>query len=122
MKKNNEVFLEDIIKVCEDKQAKEIKVYKLKDDFLADFLLILSANNFIHCKAISNDILATAKKFQEKYAGSEINCSPNVSGKPDSGWLIIDFNVFMVHIFIKDLRDYYKLDDFLENKAVIFHY
>lgn len=34
----------------------------------------------------------------------------NVEGTPDSGWVLLDYGDFVVHVFRADVREFYDLD------------
>jgi ribosome-associated protein len=109
----NEKFLAEIVKICDQKKAQNIKAYQFKDFWVVDYAVIATANNAIQVKAVVGDLLVKFKKQ---------GVLPNMSGKPDSGWVILDFNSIMVHIFVGELREYYQLDRLFEKRAVVFHY
>jgi ribosome-associated protein len=66
-----------------------------------DFFIITSGNSQVHCRSLARDI--------EKYLVTTPLRSRN---KPDinSGWIILDYDDIVVHIFTHELRDYYQLE------------
>jgi ribosome-associated protein len=70
----------------------------------------LLADYFVLCNADSppqfNAILDEVEK-QTKAAGSR---HLHVEGKPDSGWVLVDYGDVVVHIFDPELRAYYNLE------------
>ena len=42
-----------------------------------------------------------------------------IEGTPDSGWIIVDYGDIVVHIFDTDLRQYYKLEELLDEGKVL---
>ena len=63
--------------------------------------LITTANSFIHCKAIAKDL--------RKYLLSS-GLKERSKSDLDSGWIILDFDEIIVHIFTEQLREYYQLE------------
>ncbi len=66
-----------------------------------DFFIITSGNSQVHCRSLARDI--------EKFLGT----TPlRGRSKPDinSGWIILDYDDLVVHIFTHELRDYYQLE------------
>ena len=35
----------------------------------------------------------------------------SLEGKPEAGWLVVDYGDIVVHLFDQDLRHYYKLEE-----------
>lgn len=88
-----------------DKKAEDILVLDLRGiSTFTDFFVICSGTSEPHLKAISNEI-------QDKMR-TEHNARPYaVDGYPTSQWIIVDFNDVLIHIFHKDKRGYYGLED-----------
>jgi ribosome-associated protein len=92
----------DCARKLEEKKAEDtllLEVIEINPYF--DFFIITSGNSQVHCRSLARDI--------EKYLAS----TPLKSrGKPDmnSGWIILDYDDIVVHIFTHELRDYYQLE------------
>ena len=76
---------------------------------IADNIIVISASNSIHLKALVDAILRFFKKNKNEtlkqldYIG--------VSGKPESKWVILDFNNVLIHIMEKEIREQYDFDN-----------
>ncbi len=66
-----------------------------------NYFLIMSGKNRIHLDALRDRIMEFASKNGVPHYGHE--------GKPDSGWIIIDFGDLIVHIFLPEMRGFYNL-------------
>ena len=42
-----------------------------------------------------------------------------IEGKPDAGWLVVDYGDIVVHLFDEDLRRYYKLEELWKEGKVL---
>jgi ribosome-associated protein len=42
-----------------------------------------------------------------------------IEGKPDAGWLVVDYGDIVVHLFDEDLRHYYKLEELWKDGKVL---
>jgi ribosome-associated protein len=42
-----------------------------------------------------------------------------VEGKPEGGWLVLDYGSVVVHLFAPDMRDYYRLEDLWSEGKVL---
>jgi len=68
----------------------------------SDFFVICSGENERQLRAI-------AERLQEELRDEDIR-PRRVEGTPRSGWMVIDFNDAIVHIFDTELRDFYKME------------
>ncbi len=66
-----------------------------------DFFIITTGNSQVHCRSLAREI--------EKYLSTTPLKGRN---KPElnSGWIILDYDDIVVHIFTHELRDYYQLE------------
>ncbi|OHD64770.1 MAG: ribosome silencing factor [Spirochaetes bacterium RBG_13_51_14] len=88
--------------VLSEKKGLDIVIMDLRcvNSYL-DYFLIATGNSRIHCRSMARD----AEKFIHSKGLRQRN-------KPDyeSGWIILDFNELIVHIFTHELREYYQLE------------
>lgn len=78
---------------------------------VTDFHLLATGRNTAQLKAMANETARAIKTARR--------AAPRASGTPDSGWEIIDAGELIVHIFDREHRDYYRLEE-LWNDANIF--
>lgn len=79
---------------------------------LADYFVIGSAVSRRQTKAIVNAIIDEAK--------SGFDVKPRrVEGEPDSGWVLMDYEDVVVHLFAPEAREYYDLEGFWEDAQVV---
>ena len=71
---------------------------------IADYFVICTANSTVQMGAIANGILGEAR--------DEIGLRGQVEGKPSDGWMALDFKHVLVHVFLPEKRDYYRLEEF----------
>lgn len=96
-------FLDQLIKYLDDKHAKNIEVLDTsKRSQEVDFMLVITALNAPHLKAIND--------YVEKFCFEHDYPLVRREGEPQSGWMILDFRDFFVHIFDKDTREFYDLE------------
>ena len=69
-----------------------------------DFFVICSANSEPQLKAIANEIEARLKEDHKLRATA-------VDGFPASQWIVLDFLEVVIHIFHRDKRGFYSLED-----------
>ena len=71
-----------------------------------DYIVICSAESDRQLDAIHREILDTLKKNSVLPYKSE--------GSSDSGWMLMDYFGVVIHIFSRELRDYYSLESVFE--------
>ena len=69
----------------------------------ADYFIIVTALSRSHLKQLKEEIPYNLKKDTSELPNT-------VEGDPDSGWIIIDYNDIIVHLFSKEKRDFYDLE------------
>ena len=69
-----------------------------------DFFVICSAASEPQLKAIANEIETRLKEDYDIRPGA-------VDGFPASQWIVIDYLQVVVHIFHRDKREFYSLED-----------
>ena len=71
-----------------------------------DYIVICSAETDRQLDAIQREILDTLKK--------ESAAPFKTEGDSESGWILLDYLGVVVHLFSRELRDYYSLDSVYE--------
>lgn len=69
-----------------------------------DFFIICSGTSEPHLKAIASEL---REKLREDYDVKPLA----VDGFPVSQWVVADYSDVVVHIFNRDKRDFYSLED-----------
>jgi ribosome-associated protein len=72
----------------------------------ADYFVICSGESIRQVKAIADSVAETLKKEGLQPLHEE--------GTPESGWILLDYNDVVVHVFSSAERDYYQLDQLWE--------
>lgn len=95
-------ILELLTKALDDKKALDIKILDIREisDF-ADYFLICSANNPNQLKTLLETVEETLEKEQVDY---------KTEGRNHSGWILVDCNDFIVHIFTAIEREFYNIE------------
>jgi len=100
------------VEAASDKQANNIVLLDTRSVCtFADYFLICSGESEKQIKAIYDEIEHVLKKAGERPCYRE--------GSTDSGWLLLDYGDFIVHIFAPAEREYYQLDELWGNAAPI---
>jgi ribosome-associated protein len=88
----------------EEKKGEDILLLDIRE--LADF-----AEYFVICTGTSDRMLqALADDLTEKvWKGDQLR--GRMEGRPQEGWVLVDYGDIVVHIFSPDRRSYYRLED-----------
>lgn len=95
-----------IIKGMEEKKASDIVVMDLRKikNSVTDFFVICSGSSDTQLDAISKSIEEEVHKAGETPAW-------RVEGKANGQWVLMDYVNVVAHIFLKDQRDFYGLEE-----------
>lgn len=100
------------VEAASDKQANNIVLLDTRSVCtFADYFLICSGESERQIKAIYDEIEHVLKKAGTRPCYRE--------GSTDSGWLLLDYGDFIVHIFAPAEREYYQLDELWSGAAPI---
>lgn len=105
-KMSPEIFNTLIVSAIQDIKGKDIAVFDLRELDMAsnDFFIICHGTSKTQLTGIINNI--------EKKVYEETGIRPNHSeGKQGTSWMLVDYFSVIVHIFTKDKREFYKLED-----------
>ncbi len=96
-----------IVDIASDKQATDIVLLDTREVCgFADYFVICTGESNRQVKAIIDAVSETLKKEGVKPLHEE--------GTPDSGWVLLDYNDVIFHVFASFERDYYQLDKLWE--------
>ena len=102
MKKDLEI-IKQVVTFLDDRKAEDIVAIDLREHSnIADYFIIATGANKPHLKALYDGLQRLFKDAGFKGYQKE--------GVPDSGWMIMDYNGVMVHIFERELREFYDLE------------
>jgi len=92
-----------VVNALDNKKAVDIKLLRTRDvTILADYFVICSANSSTQLKTLSDEVEKTLKEKGEAPLRRE--------GRRYGGWVLIDFGCVVVHLFLKETRDFYTLE------------
>lgn len=103
----DKIKLEAIMQWLTDKKAENIRVYDVEErsDY-TDLIIVCEGSADLHNKAIASHVVEMAKA-----AGLGVLSK---AGIEYGQWVLIDIGDVIVHIFLSETRDYYKIDELFE--------
>ena len=100
-----------IVKALDDKKANDIEVIKINElTIVADYFVIATANSNTHIRSLADEV-----EYQLEEAGIKLD---HAEGRA-TGWVLLEFEGVVVHIFLEDARSYYNLERLWEDGTKI---
>ncbi len=101
-----------IVKALDDKKATDIKVIKIDTlTTLCDYFIIATQTSSTGVKSSAEEV-----EFKCKEAGITIN---SAEGYSSANWILLDFYDVVCHVFHKDTREFYNLENLWVDGEVI---
>ena len=95
---------EIIVSTLDGKKAEDIKLLRTTDvTVLADYFVLCTAQSGTHVKALTDEVEYQLEKIGIKTARVEGRGS-------DNSWMVMDYGRVIVHIFSREMREFYNLD------------
>lgn len=92
-----------IIEFLDERKAEDVVMLDLRElSNIADYFIIATGANKPHLKAMHDGLQRLFKDGGFK--------GYHKAGVPDSGWMIMDYHGVMVHVFERELREFYDLE------------
>lgn len=102
-----------MVDVLEDKKGEDILLLDLVGECsFTDYFVIATGASERTLKALGDEIRRRMKSEFDGALGRQ-------EGDPSSGWLLIDFGDVIVHLFSKEMREYYQLEELWASGRVI---
>ena len=94
-----------IIKGIEEIKGIDIQLFDLReiDNTVSNYFVICTGNSNTQVKAISQSV--------QKMVSKELKDKPwHIEGEGNAEWILMDYVNVLVHIFQKDIREYYDIE------------
>ena len=101
---NADKLVEVITNALLEKKAEEVTIMDVHElTTLTDKFVVCHATSDVQIKALANNVLETTKEQLGEAVWKE-------EGRDSRRWVILDYVNVVVHIFKKELREYYALE------------
>ena len=104
-KVNTDDLIAEIIKGIDDVKGEDIQLLDLREieNTVCDYFIICSGNSNTQVKAISGSI--------QKNVSKNLKDKPwHIEGEVNSEWVLMDYVNVVVHVFQKQIREYYDIE------------
>ena len=96
-----------IVKALDDKKARDIEVIKTDElTIVADYFVIATANSNTHVRALADEV-----EYQLEQEGI---APDHIEGRA-TGWVLLEYDGVVVHVFLEESRNYYNLERLWED-------
>lgn len=94
----------EIARFLDEKKTDDIVVLKCDETFkIADYLIVATGASSRHVKTVARDLYDALKRTGLR--------AFHRAGEDDGRWAVIDFGAVIAHIFTRDARDFYRLEN-----------
>lgn len=103
--RDTKILIDTIIDGMQDIKAQNIIILNLSElpNAVADFFIICSGESSTQVESIAQSVVRkTRKELQEKPWHEE--------GTRNAEWVLLDYVNVVVHVFYKEIRDFYNLE------------
>jgi ribosome-associated protein len=102
-----------LAELLKDKKAQDILVLDLAQlTSITDYFILATVNSSTQSKALV--------RFIEEYL-KEYDIRPLVKNDEyESPWVLLDYNYFIIHLFLKEGREYYQLEKLWSDAPVVY--
>lgn len=92
-----------VVAALEDVKAVDTKVLDVRGKTaITDFMIIATGTSDRHVKALADNALKEARDAGVRPLG--------VEGERSAEWILLDLNDVVVHVMLRDVRDFYNLE------------
>ena len=96
------------VKAAVDTKAENVLVFDMDQrSSITDYVVICSGRSQGHVRGIAENIENAMREAGLRYSSME--------GYQEGSWVLMDFDIFLVHIFHPETRQYYDLESLLAN-------
>ncbi len=93
-----------IYRVLDHKNGEDLAVMRVGDKIdLTDYFVLCTAQSNTHVKALTDEVEYQLEKIDVRADRTEGRGS-------DNSWMVIDYGRVIVHIFSREMREFYNLD------------
>lgn len=99
-------LIDKIVEAIQDTKGEDIKIFDLSkiENSMAETFIICSGNSNTQVNAIAGNI--------EKKVRNEVKERPwHVEGTDNAMWILMDYVSVVVHVFQRQIRDYYEIEE-----------
>ena len=118
---SSEKIKNSVLLTLNENKGIDIRIISIKEiSSIADYIIIATGSSNRHLTSMAENIESNLKKIGQKTLSKE--------GKNQSEWVLLDLGDIIVHLFKKEVREFYNLEkmwaknfkDFEDNDSIVF--
>jgi ribosome-associated protein len=109
-----------ILDTLEEKKGEDILLLDLKEVCsFTDYFVVCTCASERTIKALGDEVVRRVKEASEM----EGHARPVIprEGEASSGWVLYDFGEVILHLFSRNTREYYRLEELWKDGTVVVH-
>jgi len=107
--------VKNIAQFIHERKARDILVLDLQGlTSIADYFIICTVTSSVQSKALIRDLEMLMKEYHVTPLSRESSV--------DSPWVLLDYNYFIIHLFLQEGRDYYRLEKLWSDARILCSY
>jgi len=111
---NSTELARKIVDMLEERLAADILMLDVNEvTVLADYFVLCTANSERQTRALVGDL--------SKQLKAEVGSPLGIEGRPESGWVLLDYGDVVVHVFGREMREFYALEELWKGAQTIVH-
>lgn len=97
-------WTETAVKAAAEKKGEDIRIYDVQtlSPFLDTMVIVSTANLRMNNSIVQN--------IKDRLKEAGFNGDIRIEGRADSRWQLVDLGNAVIHVFVRDEREYYGLD------------
>ncbi|TYB32027.1 MAG: ribosome silencing factor [Candidatus Mcinerneyibacterium aminivorans] len=97
--------IKKVVELLDEKKGEDIKIIDVEGiSPITDYMIIASAETQKHARTMAENVKVKMKK------DLGVNCE-HLDGYDNGEWIIMDYFDFLVHIFLKNTREFYDIEN-----------
>lgn len=99
------------VKILDNKKAVDIEAIETTErTIVSDYFVIANGTSNTHVKALADEV---------EFELGKLGVKPlHIEGRA-TGWILLDYNEVLIHIFTKESREYYNLERLWSDAKII---
>ena len=96
-------LMEEVVRILDSKKADDIRAIRIGDlTILADYFVIAAGNSNTQVKMLADEV---------EYQLSQKGVKPHsTEGYRSENWIVLDYSTVVIHIFLRETREFYNLE------------
>ena len=110
-----DVLVQSLSNIAIDKKSSRVTFYTPRDTSFTDAVVVILVKNSIQCRALVQEVDKGLSAYIDTYGEG---LSPRQSGGYDTGWVILDAGIVVVHVISEQVCEYYDVHTLFSERSI----